>query len=109
MGLRTVVNVNTAGDNVLIPAAGVPPGMCVRVLAWQLSAAGAVGVTWKSSGGAVLWQSLQIAGLGGGANSPSVVPGERGQFRTLKGEGLTLNLSGPVLVTGGVVYEWQAQ
>jgi hypothetical protein len=109
MGLRAIVNVNAAGDNVIVAAANVPPGMCVRVLAWQLTGGSAVNVAWKSSGGTVLWQILQIAGVGGGADSPSVVPGERGQFRTVKGEGLTLNLSGPVLVTGGVVYEWCPQ
>jgi hypothetical protein len=109
MGLRAVINVSSSGDNVLIAAASVPAGSCVRVLAWQLVANGAVSATWKSGGGGVLWGPVQIGGYGQGANSPSVLPGERGQFRTVKGEGLTLNLSGPVTVTGGVVYEWQAQ
>jgi hypothetical protein len=108
MGLRLPISVSASGDNVLIAAASVPAGYCVRVLAWQLTSAGAVTATWKSSGGTALWLVQELA-AGGGANSPSVVPGERGQFRTLKNEGLTLNLSGPVLTTGGVVYEWAPQ
>jgi hypothetical protein len=108
MGLRALVNVSSAGDNPIVPAASVPPGMCVRVLAWQLSSAAAVTTTWKSSGGSALWLAQELA-AGGGANSPSLGNRERGQFRTLKGEGLTLNLSAPVLTTGGVVYEWAAQ
>jgi hypothetical protein len=107
MGLRAIVNVSAAGDNVIIPAANVPAGMCIRVLAWQLTGAGAVNAQWKSSGGALLWGPLQIGVAGQGGDSPSIVPGERGQFSTLKGEGLTLNLSAPVLTTGGVIYEWQ--
>jgi hypothetical protein len=109
MGLRAIVNVSASGDNVIVAAASVPPGMCLRVLAWQLTGAGAVAAFWKSSGGTTLWGPLQIGAAGGGENSPSVMPGERGQFLTRKGEGLTLNLSGAVNVTGGVVYEWAAQ
>jgi hypothetical protein len=101
--------VSSAGDNPIIAAAAVPAGMCVRVLAWQLTGAGAVNAQWKSSGGTLLWGLLQIGSAGGGANSPEVVPGERGQFSTPKNEGLTLNLSGAVSVTGGVVYEWQGR
>jgi hypothetical protein len=113
MPTTAVINASASGANVLVAASAVPTGFAVRVLAWQLSLSGAVNAKFQSSGGTDL-PGLVYGPLASGApqsvNSPPLgLDANRGQFQTLKNEGLTLNLSAAVAVGGYVIYEFVSQ
>jgi hypothetical protein len=109
MPTTVIVNVGSGGANHIVAASSVPTGFCVRVLAWQLSFGSATNAKWQSSGGTDLTGTVQ-ATTNTQVNSPSLgAEANRGQFQTLKNEGLDLNLSSGVSTTGYVVYEFVGQ
>ena len=91
------INISSAGANVVIPAV---PGRSIIVLLYKIVCSGAVTVTWESSGGTVLDGPCSFSGNGG----ESAPYSEHGHFRTLRGEGLVIDLSAGVQVGGHLLY-----
>jgi len=94
---QAAVNASSAGANVLVAAV---PGRALLVAKYKLIAAGAVSVTFESSGGTVLDGPCALA-QNGGVMAPFDV---NGYFQTLPGEALVLYLSGAVQVGGSLTY-----
>lgn len=94
---RSAINVSSSGLNLIVPAT---PGYSIVVFQYKLVCAGAVSVTWESSGGTVLDGPCAFA-ANGGVSEPK---NEMGHFATVKGEGLSIFLSGATQVGGHVVW-----
>lgn len=88
---------DSSGNNLLIP--GIT-GIVLIVFQYSFVCAGAVTVSWESSGGTVISGAQAYAANGGIER----VWRDHGCFRTLKGEGLVLDLSGAVQVGGDLMY-----
>lgn len=91
------VNVSSSGNNTIV--AGIS-GVSIVVLQYWLVAAGAVSVTWQTSGGTVKDGPMPFAANGGYAPSFNA----KGYYALPLGEGLVLNLSAAVQVGGFVRY-----
>jgi len=91
------------GDSTIVAA---KPGLKIRVVNFMLVAAGAVVAKFKGTGGADLTGPMTMAT--GGQITPSFagmeLSGLSGHFETPVGEGLVLNTSGAVQVSGWVNY-----
>ena len=91
------IDVASSGDNTIVSAV---EGKKIRVLQYALVCSDAVTVQWKSSGGTALSGAMSFAANGGISCPFSPV----GLFETAIGEGLVLNLSAAVQVSGHLVY-----
>ncbi len=91
------INASSAGANTVVAAI---PNKRIVVLKYKRIAAGAVTVTWESSGGTVLDGPCALAANGGEAEAFCV----SGHFSTLPGEALVLYLGGSVQVGGNLLY-----
>lgn len=94
---RIQVNASASGNNTIVAAV---TGKKIRVLQYKVICAGAVTVTWESSGGTVIDGPCAFSANGGEA--PPYCP--VGHFETLVGEGLVMNLGGAVQVGGHLIY-----
>jgi hypothetical protein len=89
----------SSGNNTLV---GAVVGKKIRVLAYNLSAAGAVNAKFQTAAGGTDLTGLKyLAAAGGMASAPY---NEKGWFETAAGELLNLNLSAAVAVGGELVY-----
>lgn len=91
------LNAANSGNNTAIAAVA---GFRIVLIAGDVITAGAVTVTFQSSGGTVL-DGPQAYAANGGKLYPEI---ERGHFATPVGEGLVVNLTGAVQVGGHLVY-----
>ena len=91
------INASSSGANTIVAA---QPGYIIVVTAYKIVCAGAVTVTWESSGGRDLDGPCAFAANGG--ESTPVSPD--GHFWTDLGEALIMTLSGAVQVGGHVAY-----
>ena len=89
------VDTAASGANEIIPAI---TGRSIRVMNYQLQAAGSVAVTWKS--GTTALTGAMSLGTAGGVNVASPL----GLLQTNTGEALNLTLGGAVQVSGHVGY-----
>lgn len=96
--LYAVIDHATSGDNTLVAAVA---GRKIRVLALNITAAGAVLVRFESAaGGTALTGQMSMA-----ANAEKTLPfNPAGWFETLAGELLNMELGGAVSVDGCLVY-----
>jgi hypothetical protein len=101
------IDTATSGDNTLVAAQA---GMSIQVTGYVLVAAGAVNVKFKTSSGGELSGAMPM-----GTNSTVVAPetpaaGPMNQrpfhMETVLGDGLLLNLSGNVQVSGHLTYRY---
>jgi hypothetical protein len=92
------VSDSASGDTAIVAGQA---GKSIYVVAYSLVANGTVQATWKSSGGTALEGPLYLAANSGSAPS---VPPPGYLFKTVTGEGLTLNLSAAIAVGGRVTY-----
>lgn len=91
------INASLSGDNVIISGVG---GKVIYVTFYFISPHADVIVTWESSGGLVIGGGASFIQKGGVVCGPSRAP----LLKTVKGEGLILNLSGAVQVGGHLTY-----
>jgi hypothetical protein len=95
--LRAAINASSSGNNTVISAVASKQ---IVVISYDFVCAGAVTVTWESSGGSIIGGPQSYAansGINGGENL-------HGHFETVRGEGLVLDLSGAVQVGGKLSY-----
>jgi hypothetical protein len=92
-----VINTNVFGVTHLVTGT---VGQFIKVLAFHIVCAGAVSVSFQSSGGSVISGPMAFSANGGMA--PPYVP--IGHFETLTGEGLDINLSATIQVGGCLKY-----
>jgi hypothetical protein len=92
-----VINTNVFGVTHLVTATG---GQFIKVLSFHIVCAGAVSVSFQSSGGTVLSGPMAFSANGGMA--PPYAP--IGHFETVTGEGLDINLSATIQVGGCLKY-----
>jgi hypothetical protein len=85
-------------------------GYCVRVYSYVLSFSGAVNAKFQSHVGPTdLTGLIYSSGVTGYAVSPSLgIDVHRGQFQSLPGEALDINLSASVATGGYLVWEYVA-
>lgn len=96
---RAPIAVSSSGNNTLVTAV---TGKKIRVLAYNLSGAGAVNAKFQDgAGGTDLTGPKYIAAAGGFASGPF---NPAGWFETSPGTLLNLNLSSGVAVGGELVY-----
>jgi hypothetical protein len=95
--ISVAINASSSGNNTIVASVA---GRRIVVTKYKIVAAGAVTVTFESSGGTVLDGPCAYAANGGVCEPDS----ENGHFSTLPGEALVLNLSGAVQVGGHVKY-----
>jgi hypothetical protein len=102
--LTAVVNAATLGDNTIVAAR---PSWAIRVIGYVLVPDTAVTATFKSSGGTALTGPMKLAPPGLAMPlGPHAPGGWQGQFESLTGEALVLNLGAATQVSGYVVYDW---
>lgn len=99
MATSLPINVNSSGDNIVVPAV---VGKSVRVMAMKLIPAGAVNVQVCSGTGT----SKVLDGLEALTTSEvySREFNPMGWYQTVLGDGLNINLSGGIQIGGVVVY-----
>ena len=96
LGTRVAFDQNTAADHTVVAASA---GTRHRILAWRLTLAAAVNLTWKSDTTAI--SGVYVFGSGG-VDEP-LLPFQG--YETAAGEALKLTLSGAVRVSGDIWYE----
>lgn len=96
LGTRVAFDQNTAADHTVVAASA---GKRHRILAWRLTLAAAVNLTWKSDTTAI--SGVYVFGSGG--VDEGVMPFQG--YETAEGEALKLTLSGAVRVSGDIWYE----
>lgn len=94
---RASISAASSGANTIVAAQS---GKQIRVLAYTIIAAGAVGATWKSASTSI--SGAMSLAANGGVAQPFV---EVGVLQTAVGELLGLTLDGAVQVSGYVVYQ----
>lgn len=95
--LYAAITAASSGNNTIIAAVA---NKVIRVPQGMLSVHADVNAAWLSSGGTVIQGAAKFLSGGGAVYGP----GDAAWFKTLKGEGLVLNLSGAVQCGGGLVY-----
>lgn len=97
--LRASVDISSSGANVVIPGVA---GKIVKIHALFLIAAGDVDITLKQDvSGSKLTGAMSTGVKGNGFVLP---PSEVSYFKTSLNNGLNINLSGAVQVSGSVLY-----
>lgn len=101
-----VINASASGANTIV--AGVQ-GRRIRVYGYVLSFSGQANAKWQDSGGSDLTGLLYGSAAGVQVIAPAVPPiagSQPGWFTTTaQGQGLILNLSAAVAVSGHVLYD----
>lgn len=101
-----VVDTATSGDNTIVPAV---TSKRIRVVSYQLVAAGTVTARWKDGASINLSGAMSMAvgiPLAAGA-AAEAHGGQQGYFETSTGNALVLNLGGNVQVSGHISYTEQ--
>jgi hypothetical protein len=101
------IDTATNGDNIIVAAV---TGKRIRVLGYVIVVNAAVACRWKSGASTNLSGALPFGSQGQGIAVPLSAPyvpagGYPSYFETAAGQGLVLNLSGAVQVSGHVSYD----
>lgn len=102
--LQAAISTATSGDQPIVTGKA---GYKVRVVSYLIVSAGAVVVTWKSSGGTALSGPMTMATgqpIGSAYAEQRIAGGYDGHFDTMAGENLVLNLGGNIQVSGHINY-----